>query len=249
MADQLTDKIRKSMVAAINDFNMIEDGDRILVAVSGGKDSTTMMLLLDEIRKRARIDFTLTPVMLNQKQPGFNPSVFVNWLSNMGISLSTIDEDTHSIVVSKVEKGKSFCGLCSRLRRGILYNYAHKFGFNKIALGHHRNDLNETVLLNMFYSGRIASMPPKLWSNDSRNIVIRPMCYVDEADIVTYAKNLAIPTVPCNLCGNQTDLKRKKIKKLLNQLSKEIEGIKGSLLTAQKNLRPSQLADRRYWDG
>lgn len=246
MPKSLSDKLRKSMVSAINDFDLIQDGDKILVAVSGGKDSAIMILLLNEIRKKAKINFSIKGILINQNQPGFDPSCFLQWAEKKGLDIIMVDEDIHNIVLEKVASGKSLCSLCARFRRGVLYTYAHKHGYDKIALGHHRNDLNETILMNMFFSGRIASMPPKLVSNDKRNTVIRPMCYIDEDDLKELSNSLVIPTVPCN-CGHQTDLQREMVKDLIDNLSKKVTGIKGSLLTAQKNLRPSQLSDVKYW--
>ena len=172
----LEEKIRKKVVSAISDYDMLEEGDRVMVAVSGGKDSSILLLMLNEIQKRAKFSFTVDAVILDQKQPGFDCHKFAEWLGERGLGLKIIEEDTYSIVTDKVEEGKTFCGLCSRLRRGILYNYAHANGYNKIALGHHRDDLLETVLMNMFFNGRISSMPPKLKSDDGRNTVIRPSC-------------------------------------------------------------------------
>ena len=236
------------MVKAIHDYSMLEDGDRVMVCTSGGKDSTIMLLLFQEIKKRARFAFDFDAVLLDQKQPGFNVDAYREFLGEQGIPLTVITEDTYNIVQEKVEVGKSFCGLCSRLRRGILYNYAHAHGFTKLALGHHRDDLNETVLLNLFYSGRIASMPPKLFSDDGRNVVIRPLCYIAEDWLQNYAVELEIPVIPCNLCGSQENLKRQKIKSLLANLEKEHPGIRSSLLTAQQNVRPSQMADQSLFD-
>ena len=163
---ELSDKIRRKMVAAISDFEMLQDGDRVLAAVSGGKDSTIMLLLLEEIRKKAKINFTLDAVLLDQKQPGFDAIAFKSWLEAKGLNFKILERDTYSIVVNKISGEKAYCSLCSRLRRGILYNYAHEQGYTKIALGHHRDDFNETILMNMFYNGQISSMPPKLFSDD-----------------------------------------------------------------------------------
>ncbi len=241
----LVDRVRKSIVQALSDFSMIEPQDRVLVAVSGGKDSTILILLLDAIRKISPIPFELAAVIVDQKQPNFDATVYQAWLRERGIDLKIIEEDTYSIVVDKTKAGKSFCGLCSRLRRGILYNYAHEHGYTKLALGHHRDDLNETLLLNMFYSGKLASMPPKLWSDDGRNVVIRPLCYVEEAQLVELALDLQIPVIPCNLCGSQENMQRKKMKQLLRELAKENPTVQNSLSQAQANVRPSQLSDSK----
>lgn len=247
MHSQLSEKIRGDVVRALSDYRLIEEGDRVMVGISGGKDSAVLLLLLDEIRRRAPFAFTLHPVMLDQKQPGFDEKAFCAWFAERGLPITVIGEDTYAIVKEKTEPGKAYCGLCSRLRRGILYNYAHAHGYNKIALGHHRDDLNVTMLLNLFYGGRIASMPPKLLSDDKRNTVIRPLCYVPEESIATLAAEIGFPIIPCNLCGSQDGLKRARLKKLVRELEEEIPNISASLLTAQKNVRPSQLADMTLW--
>lgn len=244
----LEDKIRKIIVNALNDYDLIAADDRIMVAVSGGKDSTILLLLLDAIRKKSQIPFTLQAVILDQKQPGFSVDSYREFLLKKGLELIVIEEDTYSIVKEKVPENKTTCGLCSRLRRGILYNYAHANGYNKIALGHHRDDFNETLLLNLFYSGSIASMPAKLFSDDGRNIVIRPLCYVAEADIAELAKIWQVPVIPCNLCGSQENLKRKEIKGLIANLEKSIPQLPNSLLKAQGNIKTSQLLDRNLHD-
>lgn len=241
-------KIRQQMVKTMAEYQMIEDGDRVMVAVSGGKDSTIMLLQMEEIRKRAPFNFTFEGVLLDQKQPGFRPKIYQKWLEKRGLRLTIICEDTYSIVKEKVPAGKTTCGLCSRLRRGILYNYAHDHNFNKIALGHHRDDLNETLLLNLFYSGRVASMPPKLFSDDKRNIVIRPMAEIPESWLKTYESQLGIPVIPCNLCGSQDNLRRQEVKTLLRELEKSNPNVSASMITAMKNIRPSQLMDRRLQD-
>lgn len=244
---ELLEKIRKEMVGALAQYTMIEEGDRVMVGISGGKDSAILLLLLEEIRRRAPMSFTLHPVMLDQKQPGFAPEKFLNWFAERNLPITLIGEDTYSIVKEKVEPGKTYCGLCSRLRRGVLYNYAHANGYNKIALGHHRDDLNQTVLMNLFFVGRMASMPPKLLSDDERNTVIRPLCHVAESLLVEAATALDIPVIPCNLCGSQENMQRKKMKNLLRQLEQDIPNVGASLLTAQQNVRPSQLADISLW--
>lgn len=244
---ELLEKIRKEMVGALSQYTMIEEGDRVMVGISGGKDSALLLLLLEEVRKRAPMSFTLHPVMLDQKQPGFAPENFLAWFAERDLPITMIGEDTYSIVKEKIEPGKTYCGLCSRLRRGILYNYAHAQGYNKIALGHHRDDLNQTVLMNLFFVGRMASMPPKLRSDDDRNTVIRPLCHVPEAWLSEAVEALAIPVIPCNLCGSQENMQRKKMKSLLKQLEQDIPHVSASLLTAQQNVRPSQLADVSLW--
>ena len=243
----LEDKIRRKMVAAISDYTLLEDGDRIMVAVSGGKDSTIMLLMLEEIRKRSKVSFSLFPVILDQKQPGFTAHEYQIWLKNQGFDLTILEQNTYAVVKEKTESGNAYCALCSRLRRGVLYNYAHQQGYNKIALGHHRDDLNETILMNMFFTGRFSGMPPKLLSDDERNIVIRPMAYVPEKMVADLAVEMQIPIIPCNLCGSQDDLKRQQMKELLSHLEEKYPGLAGNMLAAQKNIRPSQLLDKKLW--
>ena len=247
MAD-LAKKIKKAMANAIHDYQMIEEGDRIMVACSGGKDSTIMLLILEDMRRRSPVSFEIVPVLLDQKQPNFNVVDFKLWLKDKGFDLTVLEEDTYSIVTEKTPEGKSFCGLCSRLRRGILYNYAEEHGFTNIALGHHREDLNETLLMNLFFAGKMASMPPKLKSRDSRNVVIRPMSYVAEDLLISHAKDLKFPIIPCNLCGSQDNMRRQQIKATLKRLSGTIPNIEATLLNAQKNVKPSLLLDRDLWN-
>lgn len=244
----IEDKIRKKVTTAVNDYSMIEEGDRIMVAVSGGKDSTILLLTLEQMRKKSKINFTLHPVILDQKQPGFKMDRYDAWLRDRGFDLCVIEEDTYGIVKDKVQEGKSFCGLCSRLRRGILYNYADAKGYTKIALGHHRDDLLESVLMSMFYNGRLSSMPPKLKSDDGRNTVIRPLVYVAESDLIEFEGLLDIPVIPCNLCGSQENLQRKKMKSLLQKLSLDHPDLGSSMLSSLQNVRPSQLMDRKLWN-
>lgn len=241
--DRLSEIIRKKVTAALSDYQMIAGGDRILCAVSGGKDSTILALTLEQIRKKSKLSFEFDAVILDQKQPGFYLDRYASWLESQGLKLKVIEEDTYSIVKDKVKANKTYCGLCSRLRRGVLYNYAYENSYNKIALGHHRDDLNETVLMNMLLNGRIASMPPKLRSDDKRNIVIRPLSYVPEKILSEYAKQLEIPVIPCNLCGSQDNMMRKRIKSLIKELEVANPNVGASLLAAQKNVRLSQLAD------
>lgn len=241
-------KIRKQIVAAISDFEMISEGDRVMVCVSGGKDSSILMVLLNEIRKRAPYNYTLEAVMLDQKQPGFNADAFKGWVEDRGIKLTIIERDTYSIVTEKVQENKVYCALCSRLRRGILYDYAVEKGFTKIALGHHRDDLAETLLLNLFYTGKLSSMPAKLKSDDGRNILIRPLSYVPEKETKELSKEWAFPIIPCNLCGSQEGMKRQKIKGLIRELEKDIPYIGTSMQKAISNIKPSQLLDQKLWD-
>ncbi len=237
---KLATTIRKDMVRALNDFDMIADGDRLMVCVSGGKDSSVMLALLKEIQKKSERKFTLHPVILDQKQPGFDVSKFKTWIENLGFTLTVLERDTYSVVVEKVQGG-TYCSLCSRFRRAILYDHAVEQKYTKLVLGHHREDALETLLLNLFYQGITASMPPKLKSDDGRNIVIRPMCYVSEKNLQELSIEWQIPIIPCNLCGSQDGLKRKKMKALLEDLEKDIPSIKASMINALSNIRPTQM--------
>lgn len=241
-------KIRKQIVQALNDFNMISDGDRIAVAVSGGKDSTILVTLLNEIRKRSERKFTVEAMILDQKQPGFDVRDFKHFIESLGIPLHVLEKDTYSIVKEKTPEGSVYCTLCAKFRRAILYDFTHAQGFTKMALGHHRDDLIETTLLNMFYIGQMGSMAPKLKSDDGRNIVIRPLAYVAEKDLIQLSQEWGFPIIPCNLCGSQETLKRKKIKKLVQDLEKDIPNIGASILTSLSNIKPSQLLDQKLWD-
>lgn len=241
-------KLRKQMVEAISRFDLITAGDKIMVCVSGGKDSAILLALLAEVRRRAPFQFDLEAVILDQKQPGFQVSAFKAWVENeVGLPLKILERDTYSVVVEKVKDGV-YCSLCSRLRRGILYTHAFENGFTKLALGHHRDDLNQTLLMNLFYTGKISSMPPKLRSDDGRNILIRPLSLIAEKDLVELSQDWKIPVIPCNLCGSQAGMKRQKIKKLLQDLETEIPQIGNSILGALGNVHESQLLDERLWD-
>ena len=248
MKDSFQDKIRRQMVKAISDYNLIGEGDRVAVAVSGGKDSSVMLYLLNEIKKRSPYHFEIDAVLLDQNQPGFKVDEFADWVKSIGVCFHLISEDTYSIVKDKTAPGKSYCGLCSRLRRGILYNFAFENGYSKIALRHHRDDLNETILMNLFYSGQLASMPPLLRSDDERNTVIRPLCYVPEEWITDFSQELEVPIIPCRLCGTQEGMRRERIKNLIRELEKEHDYIGQSMLNAQKNIRLSQLSDSKHWN-
>ncbi len=240
-------RIRKEIVRAVSDFDMIQAGDRLMVCVSGGKDSSVLLALLTEIQRRAERKFELEAVILDQKQPGFDAEAFKAWVASIGVKLTVVERDTYSIVTEKVKDG-TYCSLCSRFRRAILYDHAVANGFTKVVLGHHRDDVIETALLNLFYSGKLASMPPKLKSDDGRNILIRPLCYVPETDLAAVAHDWKIPIIPCNLCGSQEGLKRKRMKRLMRELEQEIPHISASVVNALSNVKPSQLLDRDLWD-
>ncbi|MGB1640811.1 MAG: tRNA 2-thiocytidine(32) synthetase TtcA [Pseudohongiellaceae bacterium] len=240
--------LRRDVGRAIADFDMIADGDLVMVCLSGGKDSYTLLDILSSLQRHAPINFELHAVNLDQKQPGFPEHVLPNYLENLGVTYKILEQDTFSIVTDKVPEGKTFCGLCSRLRRGILYNYADSIGANKIALGHHRDDIVETLFLNMFYGGKLKAMPPKLLSDDRRNIVIRPLAYCKEAEISRYAELAGFPIIPCNLCGSQDNLQRQAIKNMLQGWQREHPGRVETIFRAICNVSPSQLADTELFD-
>jgi tRNA 2-thiocytidine biosynthesis protein TtcA len=244
-APRLERRLLRAVSRAIEDFGLIEDGDRILVAVSGGKDSLAMLHLLQRLQERAPVRFELTAVNLDQGQPGFPAQVLRAHFERVGVPHVMLQKDTYSIVKRLVPEGETTCPVCSRLRRGILYNAAVEMGCNKIALGHHRDDLIETLLLNALYAGSLKSMPPLLRSDDGRNVVIRPLCYAAEEDLAAFAEAMSFPVIPCDLCGSQPNLRRKRVKRLLADLSAEHGAVKGNLLHALGRVVPTHLLDRK----
>jgi len=248
MLNRSRKNLRRDVGRAIADFEMIADGDLVMVCLSGGKDSYTLLDILSSLQRHAPINFELHAVNLDQKQPGFPEHVLPEYLENLGVTYKILEQDTYSIVTDKVPEGRTFCGLCSRLRRGILYNYAESIGASKIALGHHRDDIVETLFLNMFYGGKLKAMPPKLLSDDRRNIVIRPLAYCKEAEISRYAELAGFPIIPCNLCGSQDNLQRQAIKNMLQGWQREHPGRIETIFRAICNVSLSQLADSKLFD-
>lgn len=233
---------------AIADFRMIQSGDRVMVCLSGGKDSFTLLTLLRLLQQRSHDKFEIFAFTLDQSQPGWDDTALRHWLSERHIPFEILTRDTYSVVKEKTPEGKTYCSLCSRMRRGIIYRYAALNGFTKIALGHHRDDLIRTLLMSILYNGEISSMPPKLLTDDKRHIVVRPLAYCQEKDIIEYAKEQEFPIIPCNLCGSQENLVRVRVKKLIEQLSLENPKIPSNMLHALSNIKPSQLMDTHLWD-
>jgi tRNA 2-thiocytidine biosynthesis protein TtcA len=246
--NKLQKRLRRLVGQAIADYSMIEEGDKIMVCLSGGKDSYTMLDILMNLQKTAPVNFELVAVNMDQKQPGFPEDVLPAYLSGLDVPFHILEKDTYSIVTDIVPEGKTYCGLCSRLRRGSLYGFAEEIGATKIALGHHRDDIIETLFLNMFYGGKIKAMPPKLLADDKRNVIIRPLAYCSEEDIVEFAALKEFPIIPCNLCGSQENMQRQAIKEMLQGWDKKHPGRIESIFTAICNVAPSQLGDKSLFD-
>ena len=246
--NKLRKRLRRHVGQAIADYDMIQDGDKVMVCLSGGKDSYTMLDILMNLQRHAPIHFELIAVNLDQKQPGFPEHVLPEYLSSLDIPFHIIEKDTYSIVKEVVPEGKTTCGICSRLRRGSLYGWARQNGITKIALGHHRDDIIETAFLNMFYGGKLKAMPPKLLSDDKTNILIRPLSYCKEADIARYADYQQFPIIPCNLCGSQENLQRQVIKDMLQNWDKQYPGRSDIIFKSLQNVAPTQLADTNLFD-
>ncbi|MDR0807112.1 MAG: tRNA 2-thiocytidine(32) synthetase TtcA [Enterobacteriaceae bacterium] len=246
--NKLHKRLRRNVGEAIADFSMIEDGDRIMVCLSGGKDSYTMLDILQNLQRSAPVNFELIAVNLDQKQPGFPEHVLPEYLKSLGIEYKIVEENTYGIVKDKIPEGKTTCSLCSRLRRGILYRTATELGATKIALGHHRDDILQTLFLNMFYGGKLKGMPPKLVSDDGKHIVIRPLAYCREKDIERYAEAKCFPIIPCNLCGSQPNLQRQVIKDMLRDWDRHYPGRSETMFSAMQNVVPSHLCDRELFD-
>ncbi len=241
-------RLRHLVGKAVDDYRMIASGDRIMVCMSGGKDSYTMLDMLLALQRRAPVRFELVAVNLDQKQPGFPEQVLPDYLSSLGVAYDILEQDTYSVVTRAVPEGKTYCGLCSRLRRGALYRYASENGMTRIALGHHREDIVETFFLNLFHAGKTKAMPPKLLSDDGRHVVIRPMAYCAEADIITYAQMREFPIIPCDLCGSQENLERVKIKSMLRAWEEATPGRIEQIFRGLQRVRLSHLADRSLFD-
>ena len=245
---KLAKRLRRQVGQAIADFGMIEEGDKVMVCLSGGKDSYTMLDILLQLQKKAPVRFDLVAVNLDQKQPDFPEHVLPEYLERVGVPFHIIEQDTYSVVSRVIPEGKTMCSLCSRMRRGSLYSYAEENGFTKIALGHHRDDLVATFFLNMFFHAKLSGMPPKLLSDNGKHVVIRPLAYVREDDIAQYAEAKAFPIIPCNLCGSQENLQRKQVKKMMDAWERETPGRIETIARALGDIRPSQLSDPKLFD-
>lgn len=245
---KLEKKLRRNVGKAIFDYNMIEESDVVMVTISGGKDSFTMLDILLKLQKAAPINFKIIAVNLDQKQPGFPEEVLPHYLESLNIPYYIVDKDTYSVVKEKISEGKTTCGLCSRLRRGTLYSFAESIGATKIALGHHMDDIVETMFLNMFYGAKLKAMPPKLRSDDGRNIIIRPLAYCREQDIIEFASAQEYPIIPCNLCGSQENLQRQNVKAMLSEWEQKVPGRVENIFKSLKNISLSQLADTNLFD-
>jgi tRNA 2-thiocytidine biosynthesis protein TtcA len=247
-ANKLQKRLRRNVGQAIADYNMIEEGDRIMVCMSGGKDSYAMLDILLNLQASAPIKFDLVAVNMDQKQPGFPEHVLPEYLDTLDIEYHILEKDTYSIVTSKIPEGKTYCSLCSRLRRGTLYGFAEQIGCTKVALGHHRDDIVETLFLNMFHQAKLKAMPPKLLSDDKKNIIIRPLAYCRESDLVALAELKQFPIIPCNLCGSQEGLQRNVVKQMLVDWERQFPGRIDQIFGAVQNISPSQLADTELFD-
>jgi len=245
---RLAAQLRSAAGRAIADYQMISAGDKVMVCLSGGKDSYTLLDILLSLQRSAPVDFELLAVNLDQKQPDFPQEVLPKYLAGLGVPFEVIEQDTYSVVKRLVPAGRTMCGLCSRLRRGALYRYAAEHGVTKIALGHHREDIVETFFLNLFFGGRLKAMAPKLLSDDGRHLVIRPLAYAPERDIARYARGRAFPIIPCKLCGSQDNLQRTAVKRMLAQWEREFPGRTESIFSALRNVEPAHLADPRHFD-
>ncbi|MGH8282507.1 MAG: tRNA 2-thiocytidine(32) synthetase TtcA [Gammaproteobacteria bacterium] len=246
--NKLEKRLRRNVGKAIQDFNMIEAGDRVMVCLSGGKDSYTLLDILLKLRESAPVEFEILAVNLDQKQPGFPERVLPDYLTNIGVPFQILEQDTYSVVKRVIPEGKTTCGLCSRLRRGALYTFASQNGITKIALGHHRDDLIETLFLNLFYGGKLKAMPPKLQSDDGQHVVIRPLAYCEEHDIAKYAAYKEFPIIHCDLCGSQENLQRQALKAMLTEWERKFPGRSNSIFAALQNVTLSHLADPKQFD-